>query len=443
MQGCLKSEKVVQENTHIASEVAYIPLVESTDDKGTMIALYKTKGAPETTIKLYEIKSNVTNKEDYIDIFNNFMVLGSYIYYDFVDLNGTQHYAQTYQIRTDSITEKTDEPIYIRPGGRNSNLRTKRVIINDAFYIKKKYTTGPQGYYLEKYNKDGSSIHIEYDGTDTNDSLTYVDMISFDHTLYMTSIQGLVALDAQDDSLSFVDLGMGHLDIRALVGIEDTLYMVIQNSVEQKTQLWAYSITTKDISLVFTFDEKWDYHTRLAQTYVNDSKIFFRYNVAIDAAKQPGLGWGRLDCVDVSTGEIVHLSRLNSQKYLHRIRSHNEDIYYSLQDENNSRVLWKSDGSKAGTKKVLDETNSTIQSKNLTVIDDKIYFSNRTDRHGEELWIIDEKGPRLFLDIASGPVGSSPKYMTKLNDGIIFQATEDSETNHLYYYHHGGLDLIK
>ncbi|MFM7425301.1 MAG: ELWxxDGT repeat protein [Elainella sp.] len=123
----------------------------------------------------------------------------------------------------------------------------------------------------------------------------------------------------------------------------------------------------------------------------------------------------------------------------------NNKLYFTTFDDTNGTELWESDGTEAGTKLLKDifsgsgsfgspgflgpptvRPNSSNPA-NLTVFNNKLYFTAYDDTNGTELWESDgtSDGTKLVKDILSGAGGSSPANLTVLNNKLYFTAYDD------------------
>lgn len=88
--------------------------------------------------------------------------------------------------------------------------------------------------------------------------------------------------------------------------------------------------------------------------------------------------------------------------------------------------LWRTDGTAEGTRLVrdLEPGSGSSSPRRLTAAGGTIYFVATTRQHGAELWKTDgtEEGTRLVRDVLEGEVGSEPTELVALGDALLFAA---------------------
>src|SRR5207253_2752574 len=101
----------------------------------------------------------------------------------------------------------------------------------------------------------------------------------------------------------------------------------------------------------------------------------------------------------------------------------NGTLFFAANDGNQGEVLWKSDGTAAGTKVV-----STAMSDpgGLTNVNGTLFFRASDPQHGDELWKSDgtRSGTVLVQDINPGSAGSNPASLT-VSGGHLFFSADD------------------
>lgn len=98
------------------------------------------------------------------------------------------------------------------------------------------------------------------------------------------------------------------------------------------------------------------------------------------------------------------------------------------------REIWVSDGTETGTRmlKDINSSSSGCEPLNLTQAGKRVFFYANDNEHGQELWATDgtESGTYLVRDIFSGPVSSlfsvsTGPGMHAFGDKVMFSAIED------------------
>ena len=114
-------------------------------------------------------------------------------------------------------------------------------------------------------------------------------------------------------------------------------------------------------------------------------------------------------------------------------------LYFDANDGTNGNELWKSDGTASGTVMVKDiapiGSISATSPQYLIGIGNTLLFPshrrNQRNRIVEDRWNIDS-GTVMVQDINSGGSGSSPKYLTVVDNTLYFQATDGTNGNELW-----------
>jgi ELWxxDGT repeat protein len=118
----------------------------------------------------------------------------------------------------------------------------------------------------------------------------------------------------------------------------------------------------------------------------------------------------------------------------------NNKLYFTANDGVNGKELWVSDGTENGTQLVKNiypaggNYSSSYDPRNLTLFKNKIYFTANDGVNGGELWVTDgtENGTKLVKDIIPGSEGSFDFYdsgfLTVFDERLYF-TTDDSVNN--------------
>jgi ELWxxDGT repeat protein len=105
------------------------------------------------------------------------------------------------------------------------------------------------------------------------------------------------------------------------------------------------------------------------------------------------------------------------------------------------RELWRTDGTVAGTRMVADISSGVVNSIALSSdpnqmfqFRNRLYFAARDENHGLELWVTDgsRNGTKLLLDINTGVDDSHPHGFKRLGDRFVFVATGSKTGTELY-----------
>ncbi|MCC6784507.1 MAG: hypothetical protein IT457_16810 [Planctomycetes bacterium] len=103
-------------------------------------------------------------------------------------------------------------------------------------------------------------------------------------------------------------------------------------------------------------------------------------------------------------------------------------VYFAGSDASNGRELWSSDGTPAGTARLVDIQPGAGSSRprNFVAARDRLFFAADDGTLGDELWVSDgtPAGTRLVADLLPGFGGSGPTKLFAAGDGgqVVFRA---------------------
>jgi ELWxxDGT repeat protein len=100
-------------------------------------------------------------------------------------------------------------------------------------------------------------------------------------------------------------------------------------------------------------------------------------------------------------------------------------FYFAFDSESTRYVPWRTDGTEAGTFRLNgDGVPSCCTGQEMRAVGNTVFFGLRDEEHGSELWASDgtREGTRLILDIAPGESGSDPRELTAFQGRLWFVA---------------------
>ncbi|MCP3138357.1 ELWxxDGT repeat protein [Pyxidicoccus xibeiensis] len=103
-------------------------------------------------------------------------------------------------------------------------------------------------------------------------------------------------------------------------------------------------------------------------------------------------------------------------------------LYFSATSghEGTDAELWRSDGTREGTRRVKDLRPGEAGSLpgDFTVLGSRLFFTADDGTHGRELWVSDgtDAGTHLFADLAPGAASAAPEALTALQGHLFFSA---------------------
>ena len=104
-------------------------------------------------------------------------------------------------------------------------------------------------------------------------------------------------------------------------------------------------------------------------------------------------------------------------------------LFYFGYELGDTYVPWRTDGTAAGTFRLTEEAAPsccTLPEK-MEAVGSLVFFALRDEEHGRELWVSDgtREGTRLVLDIVPGAVGSEPVELTAFQGRLYFTTGGD------------------
>lgn len=99
--------------------------------------------------------------------------------------------------------------------------------------------------------------------------------------------------------------------------------------------------------------------------------------------------------------------------------------------------LWKTDGTPAGTVRILNMAGGAQFPEQLTPVAGKLFFTMWDAAHGTELWVSDGTGQaggtHRVADLLAGPGSAEPRTLSPFADGLIFVAQGTLQKRGLWF----------
>ncbi len=128
------------------------------------------------------------------------------------------------------------------------------------------------------------------------------------------------------------------------------------------------------------------------------------------------------DSVVIMEREIIYVDR----EYIPPFVEMNGILYFTSDDGTDGKELWSSDGTKFGTRMVMDINPwGSSNPRYLTMMDGNLYFQANDGLQGTELWRSDgtEQGTFLVSDIYPAR-SSNPAHLFAIGGLLYFQAND-------------------
>lgn len=174
-----------------------------------------------------------------------------------------------------------------------------------------------------------------------------------------------------------------------------------------------------------------------AETVVSNGFLYF---ITLDNDNNTKQLW-RTDGSNAGTILLKKFTGPPSYTAIQNLTDVNGTLYFVGFDALNGFEIWKSDGTAAGTVFIKDVNPGTgdgffgfTSPKNLTNLNGVLYFSEENSVNGEELWQSDgtSMGTVMVKDINAGANGSTIEYMKNLNGTLYFSADDGTTGKELW-----------
>ena len=139
------------------------------------------------------------------------------------------------------------------------------------------------------------------------------------------------------------------------------------------------------------------------------------------------------DIHPTGSAEVQHITRVFDR------------VFFQADDSVSGKELWVSDGTSAGTRRVVDLDPGAPGSapRDLVRLGNKLLFAAATPPYGEELWMSDgtDAGTVMLADLLPGILASRPRNLFRFRERVYFSAN-DGNTGHELWVTDGGTPTL-
>ena len=223
----------------------------------------------------------------------------------------------------------------------------------------------------------------------------------------------------------------------------DKLYFRADDG-ENGAELWVSDGTTEGTQLVKDINPgSYGYGSYPSYLIEFNNKLYFQANDGENGRElwvSDGTTEGTQLVKDIYPGGTDYYGNaFTNSSYPFGLTEFNNKLYFSAKDGENGSELWVSDGTTEGTQLVKDINPdggyySNSYPRDLTEIDNKLYFQANDGENGRELWVSDgtTEGTQLVKDINPGSNDSYPDDLSEFNDQLYFQANDGENGRELW-----------
>jgi ELWxxDGT repeat protein len=227
-----------------------------------------------------------------------------------------------------------------------------------------------------------------------------------------------------------------------LVAVDGALFFVADDGVNGR-ELWRSDGTDAGTALVkdirpgggAAFPTSSPVSTEIAMISIGGTLFFPADDGAsgLELWKSDGTGAGTVRVRDINPGPASSepFGRRYPYGYINTRTgaiARGATLFFTADDGSSGLELWKSDGTEAGTIRVMDIRPGPAASDptDFAAIDDSIFFTADDGAMGREMWKSDGRagGTLLVKDIMPGALGSLPGPIGVLNRQLYFSATD-------------------
>ena len=224
----------------------------------------------------------------------------------------------------------------------------------------------------------------------------------------------------------------GNASPRSFAEVNGTIYFTAEDGTAGR-ELWKTDGTTEGTMLVKDIhvgDEDDDGLSSNAELINYKGTLFFSANDG-----ENGRELWKSDGTEAGTQMVKNIyPKSNNSNFIRSSNPSNFIIYNDLllfvaQDSTGFKI-WRSDGTEAGTQTFMDMATGG----GFFEVNGILFFVGDDNEHGRELWRTDgtPEGTQLVQDIFTGPNDSSPRPLGYVNDALYFIASDETNGQELW-----------
>ncbi len=319
--------------------------------------------------------------------------------------------------------------------GRHSSRPIQLIAIDNVLYFMAYDAT--HGKELWKFDLSTANKSLVRDISVGNQSSSLHNLINVNGILYFYKGKALWKSDGTEDGTVLVQdtaLEEHPLDISFLTAVGESVYMIANDKIHG-TELWKSDGSESAIVMVK------DIHKGTEQSIFRDEKEAIKiasnyYFVADDGIH--GIELWISDGTEEGTRILKNIQAGKEDAFPQNLRDVNGTLYFTAFNDTYGRELWKTNGTEEGTVIVKDinPNNRSVNIKNMLVWNNTLYFTVGLfggDNPGTELWKSDGSHTTLVKQVGSGnyePDGivigrsTTDNQLTLVNNKLYFSAND-------------------
>ena len=340
--------------------------------------------------------------------------------------------------KTDGTSSGTTQVADIRPGISSSYPGNFTAIDNTIYFIA---NYGIRGFELWKTGGTSDGTSLVADINTNNSSYGPSSLIATENTIYFVHNDGTSGYELwkTDGSITTlvadINRGIGNSDPRELMVIENTLFFTASDGIGGR-DLWRTDGTNAGISRLTDFDAIPLFSSSVGRanpqslTRVGNTLFFVGWGESSEFAL-----W-KSDGTPAGTNRIIDFQLGVYESGALQLAGVGETLFFTAFDEYSGRELWKTDGTALGTQRITDIRQGPYSSgiSQLTAVGNTLFFTANDGISGTELWKTDgtSAGTQRVADINLGIADSNPSNLTAVGNSLFFTAFDRSNGHELW-----------